>query len=62
MTVTTLEPSSWTESEDWRGTIKPELHADFLKSIADAQRDGNPVKSVVVAGGVPIIYNISHGD
>jgi hypothetical protein len=60
--MTTFKPASWTETEDWRELVKPEHHADFLAAIAEAARDGQTVKSVLVSGGTPIVYNLSNDE
>ena len=38
--------------------IKPEMQQAFMDALADADRQGQEVTSVIVANGVPFIYNV----
>lgn len=38
--------------------IKLEMQQAFKDALADADRQGQEVTSVIVANGVPIIYNV----
>ncbi len=53
-----LTPESWIETEDYREVVKPSQHADFLKRIAEARKEGKDVYSVTVINGVPVLYSI----
>lgn len=41
-----------------REHIKPEMQQAFKDALADADRQGQEVTSVIVANGVPIVYNV----
>ena len=56
--MTNLTPESWTETEDFREVVKPDQQADFLKRIAEAHSEGREIYSVLVVGGVPMVFSI----
>ena len=38
--------------------IKPELMAEFKKTLADAEAEGQEVYSVIIGNGVPLMYSV----
>ncbi|WP_222658121.1 hypothetical protein [Curtobacterium sp. TC1] len=38
--------------------VKPEMMDSFKQALANANRDGQEVYSVIVTNGVPIIYSV----
>lgn len=57
--MATVNRDQWEESEDWRAVVSPANHQKFLETLAESKREGREVKSVLVVGGAPIVYNVS---
>ena len=57
--MATVNREQWEESEDWRVVVSPAHHEKFLETLAESKREGREVKSVLVIGGTPIVYNVS---
>lgn len=54
-----MNRDQWDGSDAWREVVASSMHERFLEALADADRDGTPVQRVVVAGGVPMMYDVS---
>ncbi len=57
--MATMNREQWEQSDDWRALVSPANHGTFLETIAESKREGKEVKRVIVAGGVPILYDVS---
>lgn len=57
--MATMNREQWEASDDWRSLVSPANHEKFLQTIADSKREGKEVKSVIVIGGTPLVYNVS---
>lgn len=57
--MATVNRNQWEESEDWRALVSPANQQKFLEALAESKREGREVKSVLVIGGTPLVYNVS---
>jgi len=56
--MATITSDKWTNSDEWTTLIAESQHASFQAHLAEAAAEGTPVTSVIVVGGVPVVYNV----